>query len=131
MGRGGGRGLCCSLRVGYGQGGAELEGWGVCVGGVPGMVLGSVDVLKESTPGSDLPCWFSATTWTSYSVSQSRPLSTTYSLLCGMRISGFQSLPCFCGWGGEEAVESLTLSEDAVLVVDAVIVVDGGHFGAV
>lgn len=73
-------------------------------GGVPGTVLGSVDVLKESTPGSDFPCWFSAITWTSYSVSQSRPLSTTYSLLCGMRISGFQSLPCFCGGGVEMGV---------------------------
>lgn len=29
VGWGGGRGLCCSLRVGDDQGGAELEGWGV------------------------------------------------------------------------------------------------------
>lgn len=32
---------------------------------VPGMVVGSIGVLKKVTEGSDLPCWFSATTWTS------------------------------------------------------------------
>lgn len=44
---------------------------------VPGMVVGSEAVLPDTTPGSDLPCWFSATTWTSYSVFHSRPFSIT------------------------------------------------------
>lgn len=100
-----------------GHGGVSAALWLTCAdaavdgmtGAVPGIVLGSVDVLKERTPGSDLPCWFSATTCTSYSVSQSRPLSTTYSLLWGMRISGFQSVPCFYrteGGGTEATVEN-------------------------
>lgn len=86
----GGRGVSAALWLTCAD--AAVDGM---TGAVPGIVLGSVDVLKERTPGSDLPCWFSATTCTSYSVSQSRPLSTTYSLLWGMRISGFQSVPCF------------------------------------
>lgn len=99
---------------GHGGRGASAALWLMCAdaavdgmaGAVPGIVLGSVDVLKERTPGSDLPCWFSATTCTSYSVSQSRPLSTTYSLLWGMRISGFQSVPCFYRTGGERDTEA-------------------------
>ena len=69
-------------------------------GFVPGTVVGSVVVLKARVAGSDLPCWFSASTCTSYSVFQSRPLSTTYSLMLGRRISGFQSDACFWGKGG-------------------------------
>lgn len=58
---------------------------------VPGMASGCTEVLKDMVAGWDLPLWFSATTWTSYSVSHSSPLRTTYSLLLGIRISGFHS----------------------------------------
>lgn len=58
---------------------------------VPGMASGCTEVLKDMVAGWDLPLWFSATTWMSYSVSHSSPLRITYSLLLGIRISGFHS----------------------------------------
>lgn len=105
-------------------------GWCVCVdaqagmmGIVPGMVVGSEAVLKERMPGSDLPCWFSATTWTSYSVFQSRPLSTTYSLSWGQRISGFQSDTCF--W--ERNVERTKLKTGWPSEIVVILYRDTGH----
>lgn len=55
------------------------------------MASGWVEVLKDMVAGLDLPFSFSATTWMLYSVSHSSPLRITYSLLLGMRISGFHS----------------------------------------
>lgn len=57
----------------------------------PGVVEGSEDVRKFNKPGCDLPCWFSATTVTSYSVFQSRPLRRMCPLVLGTRTSSFQA----------------------------------------
>lgn len=69
----------------------ETERWRL-----PVVAAGSGEVLKVRVPGLDLPCWFSATTNTSYSVSHSRPVSIMYSLTLGRRISGFQSGSSLC-----------------------------------
>ena len=65
--------------------------------GKPGMAEGSAAVRKKKDPGWDFPFLFSATTSTSYSVSQRSSVSSTCSLPVGSRISGFQSDVCFCG----------------------------------
>lgn len=62
----------------------------------PGVAEGSEDVRMLSEPGCDLPCWFSATTVTSYSVFQSRPVSRTCPLELWTRSSFFQVKSSLC-----------------------------------
>lgn len=59
------------------------------------MAVGWAEVLNTKRAALDLPCWFSATTKTSYSAFQSRDLSMTWSLPDGSLISGFHSEDSF------------------------------------